>query len=446
MPESKGIMYTNLLDLLYQTINDTPQTVYGLLKSPDPFEMFSKEKKSATPTYAEFISTINHDLLFGNKKMTALKFVIEKNMLNRVQMLFDLGANHDLPNYDYFTEIVKKNASLELIKYCIDNNKICPDKKFNALTASYNKNLTDYLEKFETIHRFCFRLSFSDILRGIPMHGMERGIYDAHVSGHRNNLIQNKPLLKSLKEIYLNVITLNSNYKSSLKIHLALENENPIITLIQLDPQRAEPTETSHFSALKNILKGHILTATDLSTIRIALDESPTPNPTLAALYFAYYTFSNKSDFELFIRHLVNITQDDHAPASQKRLSNLLNFYLSDHELQKLKENIGYAAKNEEVSRAASTITWNENLVPPTFAIACTGLKTRSINSTNTFKVLFDCGWVKQDSAGYKQFYQQTLPLFGVFKKPKTPPPTEIKADAAYDQSYIATTPSAPPY
>lgn len=446
----KGKKYNNLLELLFDKRAELPAQVKSYLTTvtsegrfiASRTEVYSNKENMAE--YAEFCYTVNTAMAFHQEKpCLPLQFVVEKKMFSFVPILLSLGANHLLDDYDYFTKIVANNAPLDVIEYCVENNKLCDDKKFDALVASYNNKLKYYFNKFEVIHRYCFGLSFCEILDGKPPEGMSLDNYNNHILNHRDFLMRDPTLMMALKKIYIDILKFDNTYKSKLKISLALEHENTITTIIQTNAKNTEPSETPEYVTLKTMLASHKLTPNDLKSIRVLLDSDEKPNPTLAALYFSYENFDCDADYDLFKKHLVNISAADYSPASKNRLTNLLKAYLSNSELVMLKSRIDTMVIAEKIER---DIEWTVSHTPPFIEIAITGRSSRGPQSSETFRKIFDHHLVRVDSPGYERYFRQISGgPFALFKSPKTPKPQANMSGEKYPEAYVSPKPSAPP-
>lgn len=451
----QGKKYNNLLELLYDKRAEPSERVKHYLTTVSTegrliasrTEVYANKENVAE--YAEFCLTVNTVMAFHQEyPCLPLQFVVEKKMFSLVPVLLSLGANHLLGDYDYFTKMVMSNAPLDVLEYCIEHKKVDEDKKFNALTASYNNKLMYFFDKFEAIHRYCFNLSFCEILDGRPPEGMSLEDYNTNILNHRDFLIRNPEIMMPLRKIYIDILKLDNTYKSKLKISLALEHENTIISIIQTNSKNAEPSDTREYKELKRMLESHVLTPSDLKSIRALLDGDEKPNPTLATLYFAYKDFENEADFDLFKKHLVDVSPRDYSPALKNRLTNLLKFYLNGSELSRLKARIDTIVIAKKIQ---GNVEWTASHTPPFIEIAITGRSSRGPQSSETFKKIYEHRLISEDSVGYDIYYKQISSgtyknsFITMFKSPKTPKPQASMPGDKYPEAYVSPKPSAPP-
>ncbi|HEU5281455.1 MAG TPA: hypothetical protein VFU82_05720 [Gammaproteobacteria bacterium] len=369
--------YCNLLDLLEGTASYTP-------------EEFSAYFQSASPSGVIYSETINDCLpyLMQNKKHSVypLQFAISRSLFNRIQFLYEHGATNDIRGFQAFKYLVAMNAPLSLLQYCMENKKYHDDEKYPALLAVFDNPGDRQLEKFEAIHEHCFGLRFENILLGLRPDEMSQADFDKAIDAYSQEVDRCALLKNRLKSIYLDIIKHNRNYKSHLKIDLVFGKENPVVNFLKTNHDSIIQ-DTKEFQQLQTILKDHTLREDDVAKMRLQLDANEKRNQALAGLYFAYYDFSEKADYELFKKHLV-LKKETLDQAAERNFERLLKNYLNDKEMKKLKINCLSALENSRAIRGLFSEEISKSLArkSPMRTIIRTGTTTRKEKETGTLK------------------------------------------------------------
>ncbi len=225
-----------------------------------------------------------------------------------------------------------------------------------------------------------------DSLSGKPSHYLEFYNYIRSVEFLR----------KSLKPIYLELIKNSPEMKSLLKIDWALSLENHFIKFIQTRKEKAAETEdTTGHKTLMGMLSRHKLTDTDLERIKGLLldkigDEAFTPNPPLAALYFAFQAPRDNDDNAILKNHLM-INHKYTADAKEK-LETLIKKRLTNEELTSLKKHIYDAVKLDANLEEHGKKTLTATDTSPFTTIVRMQIRNRSDYAGNTYRELNKLG------------------------------------------------------
>lgn len=403
MPNQAKRTYRNLLELLELTESYTPEAFAACLNCQGPDGVV-------------YANTINDRLSYSIKNQPRqayetypIQFAISRRLFHRIQSLYEHGATHEIRNYQAFVTLVANNAPLELLHYCMQHNKCHHDEKYPALLAAYRQ--TDRsLEKFEAIHAYCFGLTFEALVLEQKPAEMPEPEFKQRVKTYSLEVARCDLLKNELKGIYLDIIKRNHHYKSHLKSNLVFGKENPIVNFLRINQIDSTIVDTAHFHALQAMLKTHKLLANDVASIRLELNRANKPNQALAGLYFAYYDFSEREDYALFTKNLVN-PRETYDQFAQRNFERLLKGYLNNDEMKKLKENCLRSLENDATIKHDFKKELEYQLAKsPMGTIIRTGTTTRKEKQTGTLaKAMKFCLFGKQAEQQYLAVNQDYL-------------------------------------
>lgn len=395
MPYQAKKPYRNLLELLELTESYTTEAFAACFNSKDTDGVrYSKSINDRLPYSPKHQS--RHSL-----EIYPIQFAIARRLFHRIEFLYEQGATHEIRDYQAFASLVSLNAPLELLRYCMQHNKCHHDEKYPALLAAYQQ-ADRPLEKFEAIHEFCFGLSFEALLLDQKPVMMTPAEFERLSNAYSLEVARCGLLKNELKAIYIDIIKHNHYYKSHLKTNLVFGKENRVVNFLRTNQVDSTILDTTHFHALQKMLKNHKLLANDVMSIRLQLNRENKPNQALAGLYFAYYDFSDREDYTLFSKNLVN-PRDTYDQYAQRNFERLLKNYLNNDEMKKLKENCLRSLENDlNIKQDFKREMDNELAKSPMGTIIRTGTTTRKEKHTGTLaKAMKFCLFAKQAEPTY---------------------------------------------
>lgn len=308
----------------------------------------------------------------------------------------------------------KEDSSRLLLHHAFENLDITgieTVKQAGFNTLDYNALLTNNHNKFEYAHKHCFNRTFDQAIAD------KNRSSDANTAYLRSLTDLDIKHVTKLKEKFLNIIMKSPENKDALKEQWLLGIDHPIMRFLRTRKKHHDDKKPAKsFTKLAAMLRDHKLTETKLDNIREALTqnlstEGFTPNPALAALYFANRAADNEDDYTLFGKHLMCNSITGYTQGFEQTLKSMLSKdKLSVSELTTLKKNILEILKFKPELRE----TLNLNVFSPLRLIVRTGKDSRKEKDTHTF------------------FALQTQGLFKKASNPAPDPQVTYKADVAY--------------